>query len=231
MSNKKLHIAMIMDGNRRYAVKKLLPKVKGHKFGAKTFSEIAKSIKEIKDVNEFSFYTFSVQNFNRNQKEVDYIMNLFKEFFQEQIPILKKDEVKIKFLGRLELFPEEIQTLCKQAEDETKDFDKYRINFCFGYGGREELVDATKAIAKQIKEGTLQPEEITEETINNKLYSNHQPDMVIRTGGDNRTSNFLPWQTTYSEWFFLDKLWPEFKVEDLKECISKFNKRERRFGK
>lgn len=222
---------MIMDGNRRYAVKKLLPKVKGHEFGAKTFSKIAKSIKEIDEVNEFSFYTFSVQNFNRDKKEVDYIMNLFEKFFNEQIHILKEEKVKIKFLGRLNLFPENIQKICKQAEEETKDFNEYRINFCFGYGGREELVDATKLIAKQIKEGTLQPEDITEETISNELYSNNEPDIVIRTGGDHRTSNFLPWQTTYSEWFFLDKLWPEFKVDDLKECISQFNKRERRFGK
>lgn len=222
---------MIMDGNRRYAVKKLLPKVKGHEFGAKTFSEIAKSIKKLKNVNEFSFYTFSVQNFNRNKKEVDYIMNLFREFFKEQIPKLKEEEIKIKFLGRLELFPQDIQDLCEQAEEETKDFNEYRINFCFGYGGREEITDATKSIAKQIKEGNLQPEDITEEIISKELYSNHEPDIVIRTGGDHRTSNFLPWQTTYSEWFFLNKLWPEMKVEDLKECISQFNKRERRFGK
>jgi undecaprenyl diphosphate synthase len=230
-SKRGLHIAMIMDGNRRYAVKKGLPKVIGHEFGAESFSKIVSSLKSLDLVNEFSLYTFSVQNFNRSDKEISYIMDLFRKFFKKENSRLEDEKIRIRFLGRLDMFPKDIQKMCAEAEERTKNFTDYTVNFCFGYGGREEIVDAVKNIASKIKDGELSVDDIDEETISSNLYSNSEPDIVIRTGGDFRTSNFLPWQTIYSEWFFLDVLWPEFTVDDLKKCISDFNSRERRFGR
>ena len=231
INEKKLHVAMIMDGNRRYAVKKGFLKVKGHEFGAESFDKIVSSMKELGSVNEFSFYTFSVQNFNRSEKEVAYIMNLFRKFFKKEINRLDEEGIMIKFLGRLDLFPEDIKKMCLEAEEKTKNFKNYRINFCFGYGGREEITDAVKKIALKVDIGEIKPADVNEELISSYLYSNHEPDIIIRTGGDFRTSNFMPWQSTYSEWFFVDKLWPEFTIDDLKKCISDFKNRNRRFGK
>ncbi len=220
-----------MDGNRRYAVKKGEPKVKGHEYGANTFSKIIEDAKKSNLIRELTFYTFSVQNFNRNQTEVDYIMKLFRKFLDKHISKLAKEDAKIKFLGRLELFPKDIQKKVKELEEKTKDKKEFQVNFCFGYGGREEIIDASKKLAEDVKEGKINPEDIDESLFENYLYTNHNPDIIIRTGGNIRTSNFLLWQTIYSEWFFLDKLWPEMTFGDIKDCIDQFNSRERRFGK
>ena len=230
-NSKKLHIAMIMDGNRRYAVKKGLLKVKGHEFGAKTFEDIVQELVDNDDLSEFTFYAFSVQNFNRSQKEVDYLMNLSRKFFKKMISKFDEQKICVRFLGRLDLFPQDIQDLCFEVEEKTASYTEKRINFCHGYGGREEIVDAAKQIAKEVQEGNISPDDISEDLFSRYLYFNHEPDIVIRTGGDFRTSNFLPWQTIYSEWFFLKELWPEFTVEKLREVVVDFQNRERRFGK
>ena len=146
-------------------------------------------------------------------------------------PLLDDYQIKLNFLGRLQLFPEELQECMKKLTEKTKDYNKFIFNFAFGYGGRSEVVDAAKKIVEQVKEGKLNIDEINEETFSNNLYSNHEPDLIIRTGGEKRTSNFLPYQAAYSEYIFLDKLWPEFDKEDFLACIEEYKGRERRFGR
>lgn len=225
----KLNIAMIMDGNRRFARKRGLPSVKGHEYGAKKLEEILKWAKG-KDIASLTLYTFSTENFNRAKEEVDYIFKLFEEYFSKILNDINNKELsglRIKFLGRLHLFPENIQKICKEIEEKTKDREEYLLQFCFGYGGRAELVDAVKELIKQ----GAKEEEVTEELIQDYLYSSIEPDIVIRTSGEIRLSNFLMWQSAYSEWFFLEETWPELTTEKIAKVIEDFHKRNRRRGK
>ena len=220
------HIAIVLDGNRRFAKKLLLEPWKGHELGAEKLRKIFSWCKEL-GIKELTLYCFSMQNFSRPKKEFDFLMNLFEREFLD-IPKnqdINNNKVKIEVVGRLNLLPEKVQKAVKIAQDATKDYSDYKINFCLAYGGREEIVDAVnKIIKKDVKE-------IDEETMKNYLYLNSEPDLIVRTGGDNRTSNFLIWQSNYSEWFFTEKTWPEFEKEDLIKIIEEFKLRERRFGK
>jgi len=225
---KRLNIAMIMDGNRRFAKKRGLPAVKGHEFGAKKLEEVLKWGKE-QNLASLTLYTFSTENFNRSKEEVDYIMKLFEKYFNDIKNKLDSKELsglRIRFLGRLNLFPEKIQEICKYLEDKTKDNTEYLLQFCFGYGGRPEIIDAIKQI---ISDG-IPKNQITEELVGKYLYSDIEPDIVIRTSGEVRLSNFLTWQSIYSEWFFLDKTWPEITKDDLNEVLLDYSKRNIRKG-
>lgn len=218
------HIAIIMDGNRRYAKKHGLPLLKGHEKGAEIVEKLFDWAEEL-NVKELTLYSFSIQNFKRTKAEFGYLMKLFEIFFRKAMNKLKKNpKVQFHFIGRMNLFPRKIQILAKELEQKSRNNKKLKINIAFGYGGREEIIDAVKKI---IKKGI---KNINEKTIADNLYMSSEPEIMIRTGGEQRTSNFLPWQSIYSEWFFPKKLWPEFTKKDLKEILAEFKTRERRFG-
>lgn len=226
------HIGIILDGNRRFAKRLMLEPWKGHKLGAEKVKKLYSWCKE-KDIKELTLYAFSIQNFNRPKKEFDFLMDLFVKFLKETLDDtdIHKDKVKMRFIGRTNLFPEELQKLMKEIEKSTEEYDNYIVNFALAYGGREEVVDAVKKIGRLIEEGKITNKEITEELIEKNLYMADEPDLIIRTGGEQRTSNFLIWQSNYSEWFFVEKTWPEFEKEDFIKILEEYSQRERRFGK
>jgi len=228
------HIAIILDGNRRFAKKLMLKPWKGHEWGKDKIEKLLDWCKEI-GISELTLYTFSVQNFNRPKKEFDYLMNLFSQAFQSLITDENKrkklKQIQIRFIGRIWMFPQEIQEKMKQLMKQTKNNQPYKINFAMAYGGREEVIDAVKQIAESVKKGKRDISSINEKTFAQNLYLDSEPEIIIRTGGEQRTSNFLIWQSHYSEWFFLEKNWPEFEKQDLIKVINEFNSRERRFGK
>ncbi|HME87231.1 MAG TPA: polyprenyl diphosphate synthase [Candidatus Nanoarchaeia archaeon] len=219
------HVAIILDGNRRFAKSQGLPTFKGHQKGAETVEQLLDWAKEL-GVKELTLYSFSMQNFNRSKEEFGYLMNLFESFFTKAMKRLEKSkEVRFNFIGRLSGFPKNVQVLAKNLMVKSKKNTQFTVNFAFGYGGREEIVDAVNALLKK------KVKKVTEKTIAEHLYLNSEPEIVIRTGGEHRTSNFLPWQTVYSEWFFVKKPWPAFTKNDFKKIIKQFETRERRFGK
>jgi len=226
------HIGIILDGNRRFAKRLMLQPWKGHELGFEKLKKLFKWCKEL-DIKEITLYCFSMQNFNRPKKEFDYLMNLFEKGFNEVLTNkdIHKDKIKINIIGRHYLFPEKVQKQIKKVIELTKDYNNYKINIAIAYGGREEIIDAVKKIAEKVKNKELDIKNINEETFSENLYLNSNPDLIIRTGGDRRTSNFLPWQSIYSEWFFLEKTWPEFEKQDLINVIEEYKNRKRRFGK
>ena len=226
------HIAIILDGNRRFAKKLMLEPWKGHELGFEKLKKLFKWCKEL-EIKETTLYCFSIQNFNRPKKEFDYLMNLFEKGFNEvsKNEDIHKYKIRINIIGRYYLFPEKVQKEIKKVADLTKDYNDYKINIALAYGGREEIVDTVKKIAEKVKNKELEIKDINEEAFSENLYLNTEPDLIIRTGGEKRTSNFLPWQSIYSEWFFLEKTWPEFEKEDLIKVIEEYKERERRFGR
>ncbi|MBI4017123.1 MAG: di-trans,poly-cis-decaprenylcistransferase [Candidatus Aenigmarchaeota archaeon] len=229
------HIGIIMDGNRRFAKKLMLKPWMGHEWGAKKVQKILDWCQEA-GIQELTLYAFSVQNFNRPKEEFDYLMNVFHKEFDnlmssENQEKLKRQGLQISFIGRTWMFAPDIQEKMRKLMDMTKNNTKHRANFAMAYGGREEVIDAVKKIGEQMAAGKLTVDQINEEVFAANLYRNSDPELIIRTGGDKRTSNFLIWQSNYSEWFFIEKTWPEFEKEDLVKCINEFGQRERRFGK
>ncbi len=226
------HIGIILDGNRRFAKRLMKEPWKGHEFGAGKVEKLFEWCKEL-NIKEMTLYCFSMQNFNRPKKEFDYLMKLCKKFFEKAKTNKKihENKIRIKFIGRINLFPKEVYKKMKELEKATKDYSDYKINFAMAYGGREEIIDAVKNLGKEVKNGELKINKINEKVFAKFLYLDSEPDLIIRTGGDHRTSNFLMWQSAYSEWIFLKKTWPEFEKEDLCNCIKDFARRERRFGR
>lgn len=228
------HIGIILDGNRRFAKKLMLKPWKGHEWGRDKIEKLLEWCKEI-GIAELTLYAFSIQNFNRPKHEFNYLMKLFKEAFHD---LMTKEEnkkrleqIQVRFIGRTWMFPSEVQKSMKKLTEYTKNNSPYKINFAMAYGGREEVLDAVKRIAEAVKKGKLDIDSINEESFSKNLYLQSEPELIIRTGGDRRTSNFLIWQSHYSEWFFLEKTWPEFEKEDLIKVINEFSQRERRFGR
>ena len=221
------HVAIILDGNRRFAKKMLKEPWNGHDLGAKKVEQLFDWCEEL-DITELTLYIFSMQNFNRDKKEVDYLMDLFCNFFQKKEikDKIHQNKVNIKFIGRTHLLPKKVQEVIYGLQEETKDYASFKVNFAMAYGGREEIIDAANKI---LKEGKVK--ELNEQSFSEYLQLQSQPDLIIRTGGERRTSNFLIWQSWYSEWFFLEKYWPEFEKEDLIKVLTEFNQRERRYGK
>ncbi|MBU0472518.1 MAG: di-trans,poly-cis-decaprenylcistransferase [Nanoarchaeota archaeon] len=226
------HVAIILDGNRRFAKRLMIKPWKGHEWGAKKVENLLNWAKEL-DIRELTLYAFSMQNMNRPKDEFDFLMNLFRKEFSkmENDSRLEKDKIRINFIGRIHLLPKDLYELFQRIMDKTKNNDKYTINFAIAYGGREEVVDAVMKLSADVKKGIVDADKVNEELFKNYLYTPDEPDLVIRTGGDRRTSNFLIWQSNYSEWFFLEKTWPEFEKEDLIAIINDYTARERRFGK
>ena len=220
------HIAIILDGNRRYARKLGLQPWKGHEFGLRKLEELFDWCMEL-GIRELTLYSFSTENFKRAKKEIKYLFNLFWEEFSKmkQRKSIFKDKVKVNVIGRIQMFPKKMQKAMLEVVQKTKSNKKLVVNFALAYGGRQEIVDAVNKILKNKK-----IKKIDENTITQNLYLTSEPDIVIRPGGEIRTSNFLTWQSVYSELIFLEKLWPEFTKEDLIKCIEEFKRRERRFG-
>ena len=218
------HIAVILDGNRRYAKKHNLSLYKGHEKGAENVEKLMDWAREL-GVKELTLYSFSMQNFNRTKSEFNYLMSLFEIFFKKALARLRKthENVRFNFIGRLVKFPSKIQKLANDLMIKTKKNKELVVNFAFGYGGREEIIDAVKRIVKKKLD-------VSEKSISDNLYLKSEPEIIIRPGGEKRTSNFLIWQSTYSEWFFINKFWPEFTKNDLKRIICEYGKRERRYG-
>lgn len=219
------HIGVIIDGNRRYAKERNLPSFRGHEAGAEKIVDLLKWALDL-DIKELTIYCLSTENLKREKVELDYLFNLFKKFFKRFLDSkeIEENKVKIKFIGNISLVSEDIKNLCHRIEEKTKDYKNYKINFCFAYGGRLELLSAFNKL-KNIDR------EITEEDISDSLWLKSNPELIIRTGDAIRTSNFLLWQSVYSEWVFLKKMWPEFSKEDFEEAINNFKQRRRNFGK
>ena len=224
------HVAIVLDGNRRFAKKLMLKPWKGHEWGKGKVEKLFEWAKEL-GVNELTLYAFSIQNLNRPKEEFDYLMKLFVESFNGIKNDIKIKEVKMNFIGRINLFPKEVQKAMNELMEKTKDNIPYIVNFAMAYGGQEEVIDAVKKISEQVKEGKLDINKINEESFKDYLYLKNSPELIIRTGGEKRTSNFLNYQAAYSEWIYLEKMWPEFEKEDFEECIKEYSSRQRRFGK
>jgi len=226
------HVGIILDGNRRFSKRLMLKPHKGHEWGAKKVEKLFDWCKEL-GIKEVTLYSFSVENFNRPKKEFDFLMNIFKKEFNrlKEDKRLDEDKVRINFIGRIWMFPKEIQETMNYLMEKTKEHDNYVVNFAMAYGGRAEVIDAVKKIASQVKKGEVDVDSINEESFSKNLYMEDEPDLIIRTGGEKRTSNFLIWQSHYSEWMFLEKMWPEFEKEDLIKCVEEYGARKRRFGR
>jgi len=225
-------IAIILDGNRRYSKKLGLKPWQGHKFGAEKVKDILEWCQDL-GIKELTLYSFSIDNFNRTEQEKKVLFSLFKKNINKlkNDERLSKDGIQVRFIGRLQLFPKDIQKEMHEVMEKTKKNKNFKLNFAMAYGGRAEIVDATKKIIKKIKNNEINENDIDETLLNENLYMSSSPDILIRPGGEKRISDFLLWQLAYSELFFIDKLWPEFTKQDLVEIIKEFKKRDRRFGK
>jgi tritrans,polycis-undecaprenyl-diphosphate synthase [geranylgeranyl-diphosphate specific] len=228
------HVGFIMDGNRRFAKRLMAKPWKGHEWGSDKLRDVLDWCKDA-GVEEVTVYAFSIQNFNRPQEEFDYIMDVFESSAQELIddPSFTDDEhgVRINFIGRLHKFPDRVEATMRELMERTQDNDAYVLNIAVAYGGREEVLDAVKRVSERVQKGELDIDEINEASFSDELYMQDEPDLIIRTGGERRTSNFLAWQSTYSEWIFIDKMWPEFSADDFSDCLAAYEERERRFGR
>jgi undecaprenyl diphosphate synthase len=224
------HIAIIMDGNGRWAKKRGLPRTAGHKAGAEAFRKIANYCRSI-GVKYLTVYAFSTENWKRSEEEIGGIMRLLGAYLKEALRDMEKNKVRFCFFGDLTRLSPKLQQLCFEAQNRSKDYE-IQVNFCLNYGGRDELVRAAKAFARDVAEGKRVPEELTEDILSEYLYSAGVPDpeLIIRPSGKMRTSNFLLWQSAYSEYVFMNVLWPDFGPDELDEAIAEYYRRNRRFG-
>ena len=225
------HIGIIMDGNGRWAKKRGLPRSAGHTAGAQTFRKIARYCSDI-GIKYLTVYAFSTENWRRPKEEIDALMRLFKDYLQEAIRDFKDDSIVLRFIGDRSAFSPELLSLMNENEEESCNRDGMVLNIAMNYGGRAELVTAIQNIAQQAADGVLKPEEISETLVSDNLYTKGQPDpdLIIRPSGENRTSNFLLWQSAYAEYVIMDVLWPDFTERDLDKALIEFAKRNRRFG-
>lgn len=225
------HIAIIMDGNRRWAKAKGKPASFGHKEGAKTLEKIVRYSNKI-GLEHITVYAFSTENWKRTEEEVKALMMLLQNYLDDYAKRADTENIKVKILGDISALSEGMQKSIKNCMERTKNNTGVTFNIALNYGGRDELIKAIKQISADVKEGSLDIDEITEEVISNNLYTKGQPDpdLLIRTSGEIRLSNFLPWQLVYSEFLFIDKNWPDFEEEDLDKAIIEYQKRTRKFG-
>ena len=225
------HIAIIMDGNGRWAKKRGLPRSAGHAAGAETFRKIANYCRTL-GVEYLTVYAFSTENWKRSADEVGAIMKLLGNYLREALEDMEKNHVRFKFFGDLSKLSLQLQQLCLDAENRSSQYRDVQVNFCLNYGGRDELVRAAQRFAQDVAAGKHTPQELTEELLSKYLYSADVPDpeLIIRPSGELRTSNFLLWQSAYSEYVFMDVLWPDFGPKDLDEAIDQYHRRNRRFG-
>ncbi|KMT23079.1 isoprenyl transferase [Clostridium cylindrosporum] len=231
MNNIPKHIAIIMDGNGRWAKKRGLPRSLGHKAGVETIREIVKTSSKI-GVKFLTLYAFSTENWKRPKDEVNALMKLLLEYLKKEVEELNKNNVIINFIGDISMLPEICQDELKKAKEKTKDNSGLCLNLALNYGGRDEIVLAVKQIVKDVKNGLLDEENINQSTVSERLFTANMddPDIIIRPSGEYRLSNFLLWQSAYSEFWFSNIFWPDFTSNHLYHAIIDFQKRDRRFG-
>jgi tritrans,polycis-undecaprenyl-diphosphate synthase [geranylgeranyl-diphosphate specific] len=229
------HIAIILDGNRRWASENDLNPWLGHKKGAEKVEQLLEWCDKL-NVKFVTLYTFSTENFRRSPLEVEEIMRIAEEKFSKLLTNerIHRNKVHVKVIGRVNLLPESLQQLIADVEKATANYDNQFLNFAFAYGGRAEIVDAAKTIVEKVKNGELDLEDVNESTFEKYLYTSHMtkqdPDLIIRTSGEERLSGFLLWQSAYSELCFLDVYWPDFRLIDLLRAMRTFQNRKRRYG-
>lgn len=224
------HIAIIMDGNGRWAKKRGLPRSAGHSAGASTFKSVARYCNKI-GIKYLTVYAFSTENWKRSKEEVDGIMNLLRDYLIDS-KNFKDENMKLNFIGDLERLDSDIVELVEETQLGSKDATGLQVNIALNYGGRDELVHAVKSIAQSVKSGEIKSEDIDEALVSERLYTAGMPDpdLVIRPSGEYRLSNYLIWQTAYAEFVFMDVLWPDFTDKDLDKALQAYSRRDRRFG-
>jgi len=225
------HVAIIMDGNGRWATNKGFPRTYGHKRGVSVLKEIIKSSKKL-GCKILTVYAFSTENWTRPTKEVDFLINLFSEVMTKEIEEINEESTKIKFIGDLTPFPETLKKIISNSESLTKNNNKFLLNVCVNYGGRQEIVKVAKELALKSSSGEIKPSEVNEELFNSELLTRgiKDPDLLIRTSGEKRISNFLLWQLAYSEIYISEVLWPDFNEIEFLKAIIDYQSRNRRFG-
>ena len=225
------HIAIIMDGNRRWAKEKNLPSAFGHKKGVESLKTTLKACHEF-GIKYLTVYAFSTENWNRKPEEVSFLMNLLAETIKNEIDEMDRNDVVLTFIGDLKKLNDKLQGILHDAMEQTKNNNGVNLQIAFNYGGRDEIVNAVKSISEKIKSGEMTTEDITEDVISNELYTKSipDPDLLIRTGGELRVSNYLLWQIAYSEILVTNTYWPEFNKDSLANAIIEFKNRQRRFG-
>ena len=225
------HVAIIMDGNGRWAKRRGLPRTAGHAAGAETFRTIATYCKDI-GLDYLTVYAFSTENWKRPEAEVSAIVGLLKKYLFESIEKMEKDKIRLHFFGDLSPLPQELRDLCARTDDISTHYEGMQVNGCFNYGGRDEIVRAARAFAARCVEQGRDPESLTEAEFGDLLWSAGvpDPDLIIRPSGEVRVSNFLLWQSAYAEYYFTDVLWPDFSKEELNMALAAYQGRSRRFG-
>ncbi len=226
------HIAIIMDGNRRWAKQKLLPISSGHKQGVEALKSTLKACNKF-GIKYLTVYAFSTENWNRDKEEVDYLMSLLAKTIINEIPLFNENNIKLNFIGNKTELNEKLIEVLSYGEEQTRNNTGLNLQIAFNYGARAEITNALKEIAKKVQKGDLDIEDIDEKLISQNLYTKNipDPDILIRTGGEKRISNYLLWQLAYTEIYVTNTYWPDFNEEMLKEAIMEFEKRDRRFGK
>ncbi|MBW4476282.1 MAG: di-trans,poly-cis-decaprenylcistransferase [Tolypothrix brevis GSE-NOS-MK-07-07A] len=226
------HVAVIMDGNGRWAKRQGLPRFIGHKHGVDALKDLLRCCKDW-GIGALTAYAFSTENWKRPQEEVDFLMTLFQKVLRQELREMLEENVQIRFVGNLQALPRILQEEISRSMEETKDNRAIRFTVATNYGGRQEILQACQAIAEQVKQGLLQPDEIDEATFERHLYTAGicDPDLLIRTSGEMRISNFLLWQMAYAEIYITETLWPDFDRAEFHRALSAYQQRERRFGK
>jgi len=226
------HLAIIMDGNGRWAQQKHLSRIKGHQKGLESLRVVVETCAEL-GIKILTLYAFSKENWQRPPQEINFLMNLLSEFIDKELDEIRENNIRLNVIGCLDDLPKPLQKKTRKSLEETKSNTGMVLTLALSYSSRSEIVETVKSIAREAQEKTIDPEKITENFISSRLYTNDlpDPDLLIRTSGEFRISNFLLWQVSYTEFHVISKLWPEFDKADLLEAIEVFNKRERRFGK
>lgn len=224
------HVAIIMDGNGRWAKNRGLKRTNGHKKGAEALKKISEYVYD-KHIKILSVFAFSTENWKRDKEEVDYLMNLFIKAFKENFEVVKKKNVKVIFSGVKEKLSDKVIKQMDKMMDDTKDNKNGIFNICLNYGGQDEIVEATKKISKEVVNGNIDIKDINKDMFNKYLFNDLPPiDLLIRTSGEYRISNFMLWQMAYAELYFTDTLWPDFDEKEFDKALDSYNKRDRRFG-
>jgi len=230
------HIAIIMDGNRRYALMEGFSPTKGHEMGKDKLEEVVEWCHEI-GIKVLTVFAFSTDNFKRSKEEVEHLMNMFEEDLKKlaEDERIHENEVRVRVIGKMDLLPEKVRKAAELVMEKTKGYDKYYFNIAIGYGGREEITEAIKKIAEDVEKGEIKPSEIDQNKVASYLYTSSlpfpDPDLILRTSGEERISNFLLWQLAYSELYFTDVYWPALKKTDFLKAILSYQRRQRRYGK
>ena len=226
------HVAVIMDGNGRWARKRMLNRIKGHEKGSDTVREIVRTAREV-GVGILTLYAFSTENWNRPKAEVTALMELLKRFLKSERQEMLDNNIRFNVIGDIERLPEKVQKAIQETRTATTRNDGMRLNLALSYGSRDEILRMTRAVAAKVRAGEIDPNEISVETLSDHLYTRGMadPDLLIRTSGEHRISNFLLWQIAYAELFFTDTLWPDFGREEFIHILKDYQHRERRFGK